>query len=140
MKLKGFILVAIFSILAALSLSQSNIVSAQTQSGVTSPVTYFSYVLRGRISYRVLNWMFPASNMTVVARSHTDGSFYAQTDYNGFYSLSVKQASASAGYMIAPVDNRKIWHPQYYKKMVSSDLNGLNFVGKLTPSTAKTSN
>ena len=78
--------------------------------------------------------------MTVVAKSHTGATFYAKTDYNGFYSLSVRQASSSAGYMIAPVDNRKIWHPQYYKKMISADLNGLNFVGKLSTASAQTSN
>lgn len=140
MKLKGFILVAIFSVLAALSLSQSNIVSAQTQSGVTSPVTYFSYVLRGRITYRVLNWIFPATNMSVVAKNHSGEAFYAKTDYNGFYSLTVRQASASAGYMIAPVDGRKIWKPSHYRKMVSGDLNGLNFVGYLSTASAQPAN
>lgn len=140
MKLKGFILVAIFSILTALSLSQFSVVSAQTQSAATSPITYFTYVLRGRVTFRVLNWVFPATNMSVVAKNHSGEAFYAKTDYSGFYSLSVRQASASAGYMIQPVDGRKIWHPQYYKKMVSKDLNGLNFVGNLASSSAKTSN
>ena len=140
MKLKGFILLAIFLSLAALSLSQSSIISAQTQSGVTSPVTYFTYVLRGRITYRVLNWMVPAANMSVVAKNHSGEAFYAKTDYNGFYSLSVRQASASAGYVIQPVDGRKIWKPAHYMKVVSKDLNGLNFVGYLSTVSAQASN
>lgn len=135
MKLKGFILVAFFSIIAALSLSQFNVVSAQVQSAATSPITYFTYVLRGRITYRVLNWMFPATNMTVVAKNLQGETFSTKTDYTGFYTLSVKQTDTSVHYIIKPSDGQKTaWSPVQYKKMVSRDINGLNFVG--TPASA----
>lgn len=145
MKLKALILVVFFSVLAALSLSQSNIVSAQTESGVTSPVTYFTYVLRGKVHFRLLNYthFIRGTNVTIEAKNIQSGqTFSAKTDASGAYTLVVKQASSSAHYVIKPNFNGEVirWFPAQHVLPVSKDINNINFGGKLSTSSAKTSN
>lgn len=133
MKIKVLILTAILSVVAALSLSQSNLVSAQnsTASPVTSPVTYYTYHLTGRIVYRLLNHVVPAPQARVVAKNmNSNEIFVAKPDVAGFYNLEVKQSSPSTVYQIKAVDQLgTTWHPALYNKIISSDVNRLNFVG-----------
>lgn len=133
MKLKGVILVAVFSLIAAVTLSQFSVVSAATSSAVTSPVTYFTYLLRGRITYRLFNSLLqiPASGVTVIAKNGNSGAtFSTKTNLNGNYALAVSQASASAHYGVKPNDGKNTqWSPAYYMLTVSSDISNLNFVG-----------
>lgn len=143
MKIKALIFLSVFSILAILSLSQFSVVSAQTKPVATSPITYFTYLLRGRITYRLLDSVsqIPASGVTVVAKNSKSGKiFYTKTNLNGDYTLTVNQASVSAQYLIRPNDGRKTqWIPAQYKLMVSKDINNLNFVGTPASPSAKTS-
>lgn len=135
MKLKSLLLVAIFSVLAALTLSQSKVVSAQVSPIPvdTAPVTYFTYHLKGRVVYRLLDGIRPAANVVISARNvNSNRLFYAQTSAYGYYYLTVRQTTPSASYVIAPVKSLAdtvVWTPAEYDKVVSSDLRDLNFVG-----------
>jgi len=136
MKLKGLIFLAIFAVLAALSLSQSKEVSAEVRgpaSPITKPITYFTYYLRGKISYRLFKYPIPAIGINVTAQNlSSGGTFSAKTDIKGAYTLEVKQASSSALYVIKPasVGAEGIrWIPDQYKQVISRDINNLDFVG-----------
>ncbi|MBI2020708.1 hypothetical protein HYS94_04825 [Candidatus Daviesbacteria bacterium] len=139
MKIKGLILVTFFAIVAALSLSQTNIVSAQSglaTSPVTSPVTYYTYHLTGRITYRLLNKIFPAVNAKVVAKNlNTNRTYVTQPNIYGYYDLRVIQAAPAVPYQLKAQDNLGTnWQPAEVTLIISSDKDHLNFVG--TPATA----
>lgn len=141
MKIKGLIFLASFLFMAALSLSQFAIVSAQT-GPATAPVSYFTYYLRGKISYRLSAFLFPATNVNVLAKNQIGGTtFSAKTDRNGFYTLVIRQTPYAAIYVIKPDDGRTTrWTPAQYNLLVSRDINGLNFIGDQASASAKISN
>ena len=133
MKIINLIFLIVFLSVASLTLSQTR-VSAQTGSGIspiTSPITYYTYYLKGKITYRLLGQRIPAVAVYVSARNLNSGqTFNAKTDFNGLYTLAVTQVNPSANYIIKPEDKPNItWKPLQYKRLISKDFDHLNFVG-----------
>lgn len=134
MKMKKLILAIFLASAVTLLGSQLNMVLAQTAGGtspLTSPITYYTYTLSGRIGYRLLTGLIPASFIDVGAKNLQSGEiFVTHTDGNGFYSLTVKQTSPSATYVGRPEDGKNTtWSPKQFRGDVSSDIGNLNFVG-----------
>ena len=130
-----------FLLMTVLTLSQFGMVATLAQAAtapvttpVITPVSYFTYYIRGKITYRFLRvFPRPASNIVVIAKNLSNNdSFAAKTGTNGTYTLEVRQASASALYTIKPktfgAKNIK-WNPREYKKSISKDLRNIDFVG-----------
>ena len=144
MKIKSLILAIFLACGVTLLGSQLNMVLVQTASAIsplTSPITYYTYTLSGRIGYRLLTGLIPAANINVGAKNLQSGQlFITQTDSNGYYSLNVvNQASPSATYVLRPDDGKNTtWNPTQYKGVVSSNIGNLNFVGtgRSAPSTS----
>ncbi len=145
MKIRNIILAIFVTVLAVFFYSQVTVALAQTGgqlSPLTSPITYYTYTLSGRIGYRLLNGLIPAAGVRVQATNfyHPKVYFVTQTNTNGYYSLKVTQASSSAVYTVLPNDGSNTsWTPSQIKTVVSDNLNGLSFIGTQSSSSAQTS-
>lgn len=135
MKIKSLILAIFLSLGVTLLGSQLNMALAQTNAAVsplTSPISYYTYTLSGRIGYRLLTGLIPASNINVGAKNLQSGQiFVTKTDTNGYYSLNVvNQATPSATYVLRAEDGKNTtWTPNQYRGVISSNMGNLNFVG-----------
>ena len=145
MNLKIITFLVNFLLLAVIALSQTGMVATTVlavTSPVTAPVSYFTYYIRGKLTYRLLNILpIPARGITVTAKNLSSNDiFTAKTGINGAYTLEVKQASASALYSVRPATpgaEQIKWIPEEIRKVISKDVTGFDFVG--TSITSKTS-
>lgn len=128
--LSTFILIVFGLILAA----QFNLVSAQNASSaltgpITRPVTYFTYKISGKVTYRFLLLLKPAQNVSVEAVGiKSNEKYVVKTDLNGNYTLYVKQGE----YIIRAFDTKGTFFMPYaqYVNAVKDTLN-INFEGIL---------
>lgn len=131
MKKKLFIALGLGLIWGALMLGQMRLVNAQSvnqnlvsgpiTAPITSPISYFAYVLGGKINYQYLTFRFipfwpylkpvfslrPAANVNVSAlNTQTRVGTFATTDTDGLYSIAVSEtSSSSAQYNVKASDN-----------------------------------
>ncbi|MDO8657742.1 MAG: hypothetical protein Q7K55_03310 [Candidatus Levybacteria bacterium] len=134
MKLKLALITVFLSIFGLIMLNQIGMVNAQNASSaltgpITRPVTYFTYKISGKATYRFLLSINPAKNVLIEAKNIKSNEKYTvNTDLNGNYTLYVKNGQ----YLVKASDTKKtVFMPNYqYVNAVKDTLN-INFQGIL---------
>lgn len=129
MKLKLALITIFLSIFGLTMLNQLSIVNAQetSSSPITSPITYFTYRISGKVTYRFLLLLKPAQNVSIGAVNIKSNEKYAaKTDLNGNYALYVNQG----GYIIRAFDAKGTFFMPYatYVNAIK-DIYNINFFG-----------
>ena len=137
MKIKTLLPAIIFSAITVITLSQVVRINAQSTetkpitSPVTSPITSPTYIVVGKVQYRLLNFLgkviriLPAKNITVkVIDKVTNETKAVKTNAQGHYSITLEKGA----YKIHAIDtNNTLFMPNNLTIKVLSNINGLNF-------------
>lgn len=128
--LSTFILIVFGLILAA----EFNLVNAQNSffpstGPITRPITYFTYKISGKVTYRFFYRIKPAQDVLVEANKiYTNEVYITKTDANGNYAFSVKKGE----YIIKASDQKRtVFYPRAQYVNSIKDIFNVNFVGIL---------
>lgn len=127
----ALIVLAFLGGLMALQVSNVAAQSAtQFTNPITPPISYYTYFLRGKISYKITR-RAPKLSVAIEAKNtSTNDLFTTKADRFGNYSLTVTQKEASQSYIIKPRAGKNTeWQPAQYSLNVNRDYSDLNFTG-----------
>lgn len=133
MKFRLALITIILSAFGLILTSQINMANAQVGTPLTSPITYFTYRITGKVNYNEIYRGFfrsskPAQNVTITAVDVKSNKTYSttKTDINGNYVLDVKNRQ----YLIIPSDSKRtLFTPSYAYINVTKNIANLNFTG-----------